>query len=72
MSHPIPVRMPTDLVEVLDRLAADMAGACRPEVVCTGARWGRSALIRLLVTRGAVELQRELDTDRLEAGSDGA
>lgn len=71
MAKPVPVRMPLHLVDSVDRLAADMADAHRPEAACAGVRWGRSALIRLLVARGTVELRRELSMDLSEAGCDG-
>ena len=59
LSKPTPVRMPTDLIALLDTLAADMAAAGCPEVAASGAQWGRSSLIRLLLARGAGRLRAE-------------
>lgn len=70
-SIPIPVRMPADLIAVLDRLAADMGAAGCPEVAASGAQWGRSALIRLLLARGAAHLRAERGLPRLRGPNDG-
>jgi hypothetical protein len=71
MSMPIAVRLPADLLAEIDALARDMESDGRPEVAMSGDRWGRSALIRLLLATGAPAYRLACGVPKPPGGTDG-
>lgn len=53
----VSLRLPPSLVAAADALVEPLS--TRPEALAAGGNWGRSAVLRLALARGLVELARE-------------